>query len=144
MSKAKQESFRPPPNLPPGKGWKGKIICAIRQTADLMVASVVLYLKPWLVERKGIILEIGCGAQPYRHFLPPSCSYQGLDWESSEEHFGYSAPDTTYYTGGQFPFMDASFDNLYHTEVLEHIYDYKVFLRECRRVLKPGGNMFFA
>ncbi len=144
MNKTKQESFQPPPNLPSGKGWKEKMICTIRQTVDLMVASVLIYLKPWLMERKGSILEIGCGAQPYRNFLPHSCAYQGLDWENSEEYFGYSAPDTIYYKGGRFPFVDSSFDNLFHTEVLEHIYDYKLFLSECHRVLKPGGKMFVA
>jgi SAM-dependent methyltransferase len=53
-------------------------------------------------------------------------------------------PDTTYYDGSVFPFPDYTFDHLYLTEVLEHIYDLVPFLSECRRVLRPGGSLFLS
>lgn len=143
MTEDAKERFSSPPNLPPGKTWAGRGLFALRGMADLQVASVRRQLKPWLSMQAGSVLEIGCGAQPYRHFLGPSCTYQGLDWDGAQTHFGYHAPDTVYYADGDFPFEDESFDSVFHTEVLEHVFAKEHFLRECRRVLKPSGEMFF-
>lgn len=40
-----------------------------------------------------------------------------------------------------FPFPDASFDHVLLLNVLELLYDYRLTLAECRRVLKPGGTI---
>jgi SAM-dependent methyltransferase len=138
------EQFSPPPNLPPGGSFKGRVMFKFRKIADLQVRSVLLHLAPWLAGLSGRVLEIGCGAQPYRHLIPEGCNYQGLDWEKSEEYFHYRTTDTVYYEGGQFPFADGTFDYLFHTEVLEHVYQKELFLSECKRILKPGGQMFFS
>ncbi len=139
-----KENFMPPSNLPPQKGCLGKIFFGLRVFADLPIASVLFYLKPWLKSQKGKILEVGCGAQPYRHMLNADCVYTGLDWVGAQSNFKYKVPDTIYYDGKKFPYGDNSFDAVLHTEVLEHIWDYKEFLSECLRVLKKDGKMFFA
>lgn len=41
------------------------------------------------------------------------------------------------------PFEDESFDVVHAGEVIEHLYDTKAFLAECRRVLKRGGVVIF-
>ena len=41
--------------------------------------------------------------------------------------------------GEKLPFADASFDFVSCNHVLEHIFETEKFLREIRRVLKPGG-----
>lgn len=137
------EYFPSPANLPPGKTFRGKIRFFLRRLADLQVASVLQQLLPWLSGISGKVLEVGCGAQPYRHFIPSSCEYQGLDWEGASKYFSYKIPDTIYYSGEDFPFEDNHFDALFHTEVLEHIYHKEQFLHECYRVLKPASQMFF-
>jgi SAM-dependent methyltransferase len=40
-------------------------------------------------------------------------------------------------------YPDASFDLLCHNDVLEHIYDYRLALKEMRRVIRPGGSLVF-
>lgn len=42
---------------------------------------------------------------------------------------------------GRFPLNDDSYDVVYASEVIEHLYDTDRFLKECRRVLRPGGYM---
>jgi len=109
-----------------------------------MVASVLDGLLPWVSQCRGKVLEVGCGGKPYRHLVPPECVYQGLDHEMAQERFDYRSPDVVYFRGGKFPLPDNSFDFLFHTEVLEHVFDTREFLHECQRVLKPGGGMFFS
>lgn len=138
------ESFPPPPNLPPGKTLASRLLYYLRPLLDLQVASVLQALKSWLAGLEGNVLEVGCGAQPYRHLIPAGCSYLGLDWYLAQTAFGYRAEKVVYFDGRTFPLKEGSFDNLFHTEVLEHIDAPLPFLRECQRVLKPGGKLFFS
>ncbi len=39
------------------------------------------------------------------------------------------------------PYADASFDVVIAIEVMEHLLDHLTFVRECHRVLKPGGRL---
>ncbi|BDQ37228.1 hypothetical protein SYK_15880 [Pseudodesulfovibrio nedwellii] len=101
-------------------------------------------LTPWLANRAGSVLEVGCGGAPYRQYLPDGCKYQGLDWSGASKAFGYEVEEVTYYDGNKFPFPPNYFESLFHTEVLEHIQDPHEFLRQCHKVLVDGGNLFFS
>jgi len=138
------ENFPPRPNLPPGKTISSRLLYRLRPLLDLQVASVVRALTPWLAALKGNVLEVGCGSQPYRHLIPSRCAYLGLDWYLAQTAFGYLAEEVIYFDGRTFPLKEGSFDNLFHTEVLEHINAPFRFLKECHRVLKPGGRLFFS
>lgn len=143
--KPMQESRKPPANRGPSRGLFGRLAFALHRFLDLQVASVIAEAAPWLRARSGSVLEVGCGDQPYRSFLPRQCAYTGLDWARADSEFSMQhAPDVVYYSGTRFPFGDDRFDSLFHTEVLEHVPDYRIFLSECRRVMKPGGEMMFS
>lgn len=47
--------------------------------------------------------------------------------------------DFTVYGGDVLPFPDAEFDTVYTFDVFQHVADLGLSLRECLRVLKPGG-----
>ncbi len=139
------EDRRPPPNQSAGDNWTGALKVKVRQFLDLQVATVTADVHAWLAKRSGSILEVGCGDQPYRPFVPAGCTYTGLEWERARTDFAMQAnPDTVYYEGDTFPFADATFDNLFHTEVLEHVIDYQSFLGECHRVMKPGAPLLLS
>jgi 2-polyprenyl-3-methyl-5-hydroxy-6-metoxy-1,4-benzoquinol methylase len=145
MSSVRVEARRPPLNTLAMTGGLGtRLIQALQLFADLQVCTVRRDVKAWLSQRKGALLEVGCGDQPYRSLVPAGCSYLGIDRGEAKNDFDMRVKEeVVLYSGDVFPCSDATFDALLHTEVLEHVYNYRIFLRECHRVLKTGGEMMF-
>jgi SAM-dependent methyltransferase len=93
----------------------------------------------------GHLLDVGCGRKPYRQFLLDNkyiTHYTGLDIASAIVYEDGIKPDFTW-DGTVMPFEDNSFDTLMATEVLEHCPDPYKIINEMKRVLKPGGIIFF-
>lgn len=138
---AARETFQPLPNEPK-TGALGTLRFLSRLFFDFQVATVHRSLKRFFADHAGgRVLEVGGGLSPYRH-LVRTPRYWSLDPYHLEKEFGYFSKSVKY-DGSTFPFKTGSFDVLFHTEVMEHIFDTPLFLRECFRVLKPGGEMFF-
>jgi SAM-dependent methyltransferase len=139
------EARRPPRNsLAMKGGLRAKLIQSLQLFADLQVCTVRRDVAAWLAQRQGVLLEVGCGDQPYRSLVPAQCRYVGIDQSAAKDNFEMSVnEEIILYSGETFPCADATFDALLHTEVLEHVLRYPAFLSECRRVLKTGGEMMF-
>jgi len=93
----------------------------------------------------GHLLDVGCGRKPYRQYLLDNkyiTEYTGLDIETAIVYEDAIKPDFTW-DGIKMPFNDNSFDTLMATEVLEHCPDPHGIINEMKRVLKPGGLIFF-
>lgn len=93
----------------------------------------------------GHLLDVGCGRMPYKDFLLKNnyiTKYTGLDIETALVYEEGVKPDFTW-DGVTMPFADNSFDTLMATEVLEHCPDPARIVNEMKRVLKPGGLIFF-
>jgi SAM-dependent methyltransferase len=79
------------------------------------------------------VMDYGCGGSPYRSLFP-NAKYEradfvevpGLDFKVTENSAVAEAPDSSY-------------DLVLSTQVLEHVSDPGNCLRECLRLLKPGG-----
>ena len=85
------------------------------------------------------VLDVGCGTSPYRAWLPPGCSYTGLDIEG-----GRTAPDIVVNDGDIWPVAEGAFDAVLCNQVWEHAQDAPRLLAEIKRVLKPGGVLLLS
>ena len=87
---------------------------------------------------KGTVLDFGCGAKPYRKLFKNCTSYIGVDINNvghihKDENIDY------YYDGKKLPFENNQFDNVFSSEVIEHIDNLDDIFDEINRVMKKGG-----
>jgi SAM-dependent methyltransferase len=140
MADRREEGWRPPLFPPPAGGF-GRLVAAARRFLDVQAGSGWSDLSAVLPGVRGIAVDVGCGAQPYRPLFHQSVTYIGIDTADAKAHFGYEVPDTRYYSGDRWPLDDASADFVLCTETLEHVPDPTAFLAEAARVTKPGGHL---
>ena len=140
LAEVAAESWRPPLLAVSGGGLR-RFLDYVRRWLDLQVGSIWTDLKSELANASGNVLDVGCGAQPYRCLLPPGVSYRGIDTADAKAHFGYEVPDTVYYLGDTWPIADESTDLVLCTETLEHVLRPFEFLAEAHRCLRPGGRI---
>ena len=81
------------------------------------------------------VLDFGCADRPYWRFFGPDIEVVGADLPGNTEASVEIRPD------GTLPLADGSFDLVLSTQVLEHVEDPSVYLHECWRVLRPGGQL---
>ncbi len=114
----------------------------VRRTLVNAVASALARWQSTLPSGAAV-LDVGCGAQPYRPLVEDAgFAYTGVDWPSSIHTTGTAAETVRHNLAETpWPFADGSFDAIVCTEVLEHIPDPQALLNESKRILKPGGKM---
>jgi SAM-dependent methyltransferase len=81
---------------------------------------------------KGRMLDLGCGAQPYRDLFGHVDRYVGMDMPGG-------AVVDVYGSGTLLPFASSTFDSILCNEVIEHVPEPSSVFVEIYRVLKPGG-----
>jgi SAM-dependent methyltransferase len=140
MTRRSAEAWRHPLFAPPTT-WLQRFAAACRRFLDLQAESIWRDLSHLLPQCDGTLVDVGCGAQPYRRLLSDRATYIGIDTAQAKAHFGYEMPDTIYFDGDQWPLEDASIDVVLSTETLEHVADTPRFLSELVRVLRRGGSV---
>lgn len=85
-------------------------------------------------------MDFGCGSKPYESLFLNASSYIGVDIEVSG-HSHLNEKIDVFYDGKTVPFPDNNFDNVFCSEVMEHVFNPDESLREINRVLKPGGKL---
>jgi len=87
------------------------------------------------------ILDFGCGDARYKNILSKNNSYTGIDVDES----GHPTEDKKFdllWDNKKLPFDNDSFDVIICTEVLEHVENLDVTIKELKRVLKKKGSLF--
>ncbi len=115
------------------------------ETLDVFVAreSILRAISDAASDLKGVMLDVGCGACPYKPFYLSRATrvshYLGLDLYNGQ----YQSKPDLYRDGRRVPLLDDSVDCAVATEVLEHCPEPDIILSEIHRVLKTGATFFF-
>jgi SAM-dependent methyltransferase len=108
--------------------WKNWLIYHLHDRELLRVARAHF---------RGRLADVGCGTKPYAGMVKSLVrEHVGIDHAAS---FHDASNVDLFGTAYAIPAADASFDCAMCTAVLEHLEEPEQAVRECRRVLKPGG-----
>jgi SAM-dependent methyltransferase len=82
-----------------------------------------------------VILDVGCGSEPYRSLFPGR--YVGIDLVGGDAHDAQGAAEAV-------PLRTGSIGVVLSTQHLEHAADPDKVLAEAHRVLRPGGTLLLS
>lgn len=96
------------------------------------------------VQPGGHVLEIGCGSGwMLRRLKDAGWKATGIDFDPAAVDAARSLglEDISVNSLEKCAYKDASFDAVIMSDVIEHLYDPAGTVRECARILKPGGTL---
>lgn len=112
----------------------------------IMHAASYLFAEPYCQGKR--VLDLGCGSgYGAARIAGVAAAVTGVDVAADAVAFAqarYSAANLDYrlvVPDARLPFDDGSFDVVLSFQVIEHVVDEVGYLREARRVLRPGGTM---
>lgn len=118
-------------------------------TSDQLLSDNPLHqrlLKPYVAAKewiKGDLLEVGCGeGRGISHLKPGIKSYTAIDKiDTAIGQLRKRYPESKFIQSHlpPLPFEEAAFDTVVSFQVIEHIPDDRLFLKEIHRVLRTGG-----
>lgn len=102
--------------------------------------GLFIHIKMLAAKQTGRLMDFGCGRKPYRNLFTHVTDYIGVDIEQTGHDHTNSQIDV-FYDGKTLPFSADSFDAVFCSEVLEHVFNIDEVLPELSRVLKKDGKI---
>ena len=96
------------------------------------------HIKYYAPQLGGNLLDIGCGSKPYENLFLNLKKYLGLELENQKSEGSVA---DYFYDGKKIPFDNETYESIFCTQVLEHVFEPDNFLYEISRVLKKDGLM---
>jgi len=90
------------------------------------------------------VLDLGCGEGATLYHLKPNHKVTGLDLFEKKIAFArLHVPSCEFVSGSAYelPFNNESFDQILIRDVIHHVDDVSLLIKECTRVLLPGGRI---
>jgi SAM-dependent methyltransferase len=85
---------------------------------------------------QGKVLDLGSGGGKYNDYFHPSCVIEDVDF--------YKGSKYSFDLNEKFPLPSLTYDCVFSTSVIEHLYNPKNMVSESYRVLKKGGVFMFS
>ena len=98
----------------------------------------------YLTQESGRLLEVGCGAGKYLNRMKQiGWEVEGVDFDPKVAETVANRYGIKIHTGTleSVSYPDKSFDAVTMNHVIEHVPDPVALLKECHRILKPGGYL---
>jgi len=94
------------------------------------------------IPQNATVLDAGAGESPYKKYFK-HCTYVTIDTQCGDSEWDYSQLDSI---GDleKIPYKDNSFDAVICTQVLEHVKEPLVVVKELYRILKPIGTLYLS
>ncbi len=87
-----------------------------------------------------MVLDAGAGNAPYKHLVSHT-NYESADFEKLERAY---AEQTFVCDLKEIPVEDARYDFVLFNQVMEHLPDPRLVLKELFRVMKPGARLIYS
>lgn len=110
----------------------------MRHIATILPQAIGRLIESLRLVPSSRVLDFGCADQPYRKFFTDDVQYVGADLE------GNALAEVVIDDSGCLKVEDNTMDAVLSTQVLEHVSDPALYLRESLRVLKPGGQLLLS
>ena len=106
---------------------------SLRDPDYLVFEDLRTFIARSVASVQGKVFDYGCGGSPYRQLFSAGTEYIGADIAPGPQ------VDRVLLPNGMTTESPGVYDLVLSTQVLEHVSDPQSYLKECFRILKPGG-----